>query len=87
MFKVFIIVDNDVCHFVIFCFVDEKVHVKIEPDTDTDDKPNILKRKLGHSNHQKKFLSKKVKEEYLPPVSKCMLACVILFLRSDTAGH
>ncbi|KRT78262.1 zinc finger protein, partial [Oryctes borbonicus] len=42
----------------------EKVHIKIEPGIE-EEKTNGIKRKISHS---KRFLSKKIKKEYLPPV-------------------
>lgn len=49
---------------------DDKVNVKMEPNAENDDKPNILKRKILSPNNTgpKKFIPRKVKEEYLPPV-------------------
>ncbi|KAI4472119.1 hypothetical protein MML48_1g13861 [Holotrichia oblita] len=42
----------------------EKVQIKIEPGTE-DEKTHAIKRKMSHS---RRFIPKKIKEEYLPPV-------------------
>lgn len=49
---------------------EKKIGIKLEGGSDLDDKPNILKRKaISPVGMKPKFTPKKVKEEYLPPVS------------------
>lgn len=71
------------------CVSEEKVKIKIEPNTESDDKSSILKKRLLNQNMSaKKFIPKKVKDEYLPPVCDfCMQLLMWLLIQNSRLCH